>query len=93
MLLILSVSMLTIAPFALTAGLSNDPAVRVQLIAFALVFSVLGGFEVWLLVTAARRMGRVGAWHTDSWWATTDTTEQSATLACGRSSARRQRRR
>ena len=70
MLLILSVSMLTIAPFALEAGLGGDPAVRVQLVVFSVLFSVLGGFEGWLLATAGRRMGRVGAWRTQSWWAT-----------------------
>lgn len=43
MLLIVSASMLMIAPFALAAGLGSDPAVRAQLVAFSVVFSVLGG--------------------------------------------------
>lgn len=68
MLLIVSASMLIIAPFALAAGLGSDPAVRAQLVAFSVVFSVLGGLEGWLLVTARRRMGRVGAWRTSGWW-------------------------
>jgi len=71
MLLIVSASMLMIAPFALAAGLGSDPAVRAQLVAFSVVFSVLGGLEGWLLVTARRRMGRVGgAWRTSGWWTT-----------------------
>jgi hypothetical protein len=69
MLLILSASMLTIAPFALTSGLGGDPDVRAQLIAFSVVFSLLGGCEAWLLVTTGGRLGRIGAWSSASWWA------------------------
>lgn len=71
MLLILSLSMLAIAPVALAAELGGDPAVRAQLVAFSVVFSILGGFEAWLLATAGRGMGRAEAWRTDSWWCAT----------------------
>ena len=46
MLLILSVTMLAVVPFALVAGLGADPIVRPQLFAFAMVFTVLGGIEI-----------------------------------------------
>ena len=42
MLVIVSASMLLIAPFAFAAGLGSDPAVRAQLVAFSVVFSVFG---------------------------------------------------
>lgn len=82
MLLILSLSMLTIAPVALAMGLGGDPAVWAQLVAFTVVFSVLGGFEAWLLVTTGRGMGPVGAWRTDSWWCATRTGPEDP--GCGR---------
>jgi hypothetical protein len=63
MLLILSVTMLTVVPFALDAGLGADSVVRQQLVVFTVLFTVLGGIESWLLARARRRFGVV----TSSW--------------------------
>jgi hypothetical protein len=69
MLLILSVTMLTVVPFALAASLDTDPVVRQQLVMFTIVFSVLGGIETWLLARAQRRLGVVTAsWLRPGWW-------------------------
>jgi len=69
MLLILSVTMLAVVPFALAASLGTDPAVRQQLVVFTIVFTVLGGIETWLLARAQRRLGSVAAsWLRRGWW-------------------------
>jgi len=69
MLLVLSVAMLTVVPFALAAGLGADPVVRQRLSAFAIVFTVLGGIEIWLLARARRRLGVVSSsWLRRGWW-------------------------
>lgn len=78
MLFVLSLAMLAVAPFAVAAGLGDIQDVRAQLIVFSIVFTLLGGIEAWLLVTAGRHMGRVGAWRTASWWCTTERTAGSA---------------
>ena len=56
MLLILSITMLAVVPFALAAGLDTDPVVRQQLMAFTVLSTVLGGIETWLLARARRRL-------------------------------------
>jgi hypothetical protein len=69
MLLALSAAMLVVTPVALAAGLGHDPAVRPQLVAFTVVFAVLGAFEAWLLVVGARaRTRRVDPWRAHGWW-------------------------
>jgi hypothetical protein len=69
MLLILSVTMLTVVPFALAAGLGTDPVVSQQLIVFTVLFTVLGGIEIWLLARARRRLDVVTAsWLRRGWW-------------------------
>lgn len=69
MLLILSVTMLTVVPFALAASLDANPVVKQQLVVFAGLFSVLGGIEIWLLVRARRRLDPVIAtWRRHGWW-------------------------
>jgi hypothetical protein len=69
MLLILSVSMLTITPMALADGLGDDPVVRPQLVAFTIIFAILGGIEAWLLAAARRRIGATPAtWLRRGWW-------------------------
>lgn len=68
-LLILSASMLLLTPFALAADLDADPEVRAQIVAFTIVFTVLGGAEAWLLARGSRRLGRVpSAWLRTGWW-------------------------
>jgi len=72
MLLTLSVTMLAVVPFALTAGLGTDPVVTQQLVVFAIVFTVLGGIEGWLLARARRRLGIVtSSWLRRGWWSET----------------------
>jgi hypothetical protein len=69
MLLILSVTMLTVVPLALAAGLGTDPVVRQQLVVFTIVFTMLGAIETWLLACAKRRFGPVDApWLRRGWW-------------------------
>jgi hypothetical protein len=69
MLLILSVTMLVVVPFALSAGLDADPVVRQQLGVFMVLFTVLGGIEIWLLARAQRQMGVVTSlWLRHGWW-------------------------
>lgn len=69
MLLILSVTMLTVVPLALAAGLGPDPVVRQQLVVFTVVFTILGTIETWLLACAQRRLGVVdGSWLRCGWW-------------------------
>lgn len=71
MLLVLSLAMLAVAPFALAAGLGGDPEVGTQLIVFSVVFTALGAVEAWLLIGSGRRIGDIGAWRLASWWCTT----------------------
>ncbi len=56
MLLILSATMLAAVPFALAAGLGDDPsrAESRQLVIFTIEFTLLGGIETWLLARAQR---------------------------------------
>ena len=69
MLLTLSVTMLAVVPFALTAGLGTDPVVSQQLVVFTVLFTVLGGIEGWLLARARRRLGVVtSSWLRRGWW-------------------------
>jgi hypothetical protein len=69
MLLILSLTMLAVLPFALAAGLDTDPAVSQQLVIFAILFSLLGGIETWLLAAGRRRLGVVTLlWLRRGWW-------------------------
>jgi hypothetical protein len=68
-LLVLSVGMLAIAPFAVATGLQADAGIAAQLVVFSVVFGVLGAVEAWLLVTGARRMGPAGGrWLREGWW-------------------------
>lgn len=69
MLLILSVSMLAVAPFALAADLGADPEVAGQLVVFTVLFTLLGGIETWLLAHARSRLGAVSpSWLRPGWW-------------------------
>lgn len=69
MLLVLSMAMLAVTPFALVAGIHEDATVASQLVVFSIVFTVLGAAEVWLLAASRRRMDVVGrAWLRSSWW-------------------------
>jgi hypothetical protein len=69
MLLVLSVTMLTVVPFALAAGLGADPVVSQQLAVFTVLFTALGGIEIWLLARTQRRLGVVPAsWLRSGWW-------------------------
>lgn len=71
MLLVLSVAMLVIAPFALSAGLGDDASVVTQLVVFSVVFTVLGAAEAVLLAVGARRFAGVrGGWLRRGWWTT-----------------------
>lgn len=69
MLTVLSAAMLATTPFAAAAGLADDPVVRPQLVAFTVVFAILGAVEGWLLARGRRRMGTVPpGWARPSWW-------------------------
>jgi hypothetical protein len=69
MLLILSLTMLTVEPFALAAGLQSDPNAGKQLVVFSVLFTVLGAIETWLLALGRRRLGTVPqAWLRRGWW-------------------------
>ena len=69
MLLILSVTMLVVVPFAFAAGLGADPVVSQQLLVFTVLFAVLGGIESWLLVRARRQLGAItSSWLRRGWW-------------------------
>jgi hypothetical protein len=69
MLLILSLTMLAVVPFALGAGLGADPVVSQQLLIFAILFSLLGGIEAWLLACFGRRLDAVAPlWLRGGWW-------------------------
>lgn len=66
---VLCAAMLALTPVALVAGLAEDPTVASQLIAFTVVFTVLGGIETWLLVRAARHWSAPGpGWLRETWW-------------------------
>lgn len=68
-LLILSVSMLLVTPFAVAEGLHTDPEIRTQIVVFTVVFTALGAVELWLLLRGRRRLGSVpSAWLRDGWW-------------------------
>lgn len=68
-LLILSVAMLLVTPFAVAAGLHDDSDIRTQIIVFTFVFGVLAVVQTWLLVRGGRRLGRVPPpWLRDGWW-------------------------
>lgn len=68
-LLVLSAAMLMTAPVALAAGLGSDPDVAVQLVAFSVVFTVLGAAEAALLVAGNRRTATTGpTWRARGWW-------------------------
>jgi hypothetical protein len=69
MLLILSVTMLAVVPFALGAGLGADLVVSQQLVVFTVLFSAFGGIEIWLLAHARSQLGVVtAAWLQRGWW-------------------------
>jgi hypothetical protein len=69
-LFLLSVGMLAIAPFAIAQGLHTQPAIATQLVAFSVVFGVLGVIETWLLAVGARRMlPDTRGWLRRGWWA------------------------
>jgi hypothetical protein len=69
MLVTLSVAMLAVVPFALSSGLGSDPVISRQLVAFTIVFTVLGGIATWLLALAQRRLGVVPRpWLRRGWW-------------------------
>jgi hypothetical protein len=69
MLTILSAAMLLTTPFGLAAGLGDDPVTAPQLVAFTVVFAVLGGVELALLVVTARRMtAPPRGWSRPGWW-------------------------
>lgn len=86
MLTVLSVSMIAVVPFALAAGLGTDPAVRQQLILFAVLFAALGISEVWLLARARRRLEAVpGPWLRSGWWSDTGRATRASIAASDRS--------
>ena len=69
MLLILSMTMLAVVPFAVAAGLDTDPVVSQQLVVFTVLFTVLGGIEIWLLARTRRRLDVVtSSWLRRGWW-------------------------
>ena len=69
MLALLSVCMLLVTPFALAAGLWDDPVARPQLVAFTVVFAVLGGVQLALLVVGGRRTTTPSVgWLRPGWW-------------------------
>jgi hypothetical protein len=71
MLLVLSVAMLMTTPFGLAAGLGSDPEASGQLVAFTVVFAVLGLLEAAILAVAIRRRDPApGQWRRASWWST-----------------------
>lgn len=71
MLAPLSVAMLAVVPFALTAGLGQDPQVVAQLTVFGVVFSVLGLVQGVLLVAAARAAIPEPSRLRTGWWVPT----------------------
>lgn len=70
MLTILSAAMLVTTPFALAAGLGDDPVAGPQLVVFTVLFAVLGAVELALLVRARRRTASLPrVWWRPGWWA------------------------
>ncbi|HEU4491851.1 MAG TPA: hypothetical protein VFR74_13365 [Jiangellales bacterium] len=70
MLLVLSVAMLAVTPFAVSAGLADDPSVMSQLVVFSVLFALLAIAEGWLLFAGTRRTGEVStSWLRTGWWA------------------------
>lgn len=67
-LAVLSVAMLALTPVALAAGLGSDPTVRPQLVAFSVVFTVLGAAEGWIIARSARTAAPESGWLRDRWW-------------------------
>ncbi len=75
MLTTLSLSMLSVVPFALIAGLGSDSAVAPQLVAFTGIFTVLGSLEVGLLAVSVRRAVPASTARAKSgWWMPGDST-------------------
>ena len=69
MLTILSAAMLVTTPFALSAGLGDDPVVGPQLVVFTVLFAVLGAVEMALLVRSTQRTtSRPRVWWRPGWW-------------------------
>ena len=69
MLGILSVAMLTVTPVARLDGLGDNPEIRPQLIAFTVIFTILGAIEALLLATTQRRLSAIpDQWMRPGWW-------------------------
>lgn len=64
----LSASMLTVIPFALSAGLGTDPVAGPQIVVFSIVFSALGLAEGALLARCLRGGAAQTVGLRDSWW-------------------------
>jgi len=64
----LSVAMLAVIPFALNAGLGTDPVAGPQIVAFSVVFSVLGLAEAALIAGCLRGGAGLAVELRDSWW-------------------------
>ena len=65
----LSVAMLAVTPFALAAGLGPDPVAGPQIVAFGVVFGVLGVIEAaFLRLALAGSAGASGPILRASWW-------------------------
>jgi hypothetical protein len=70
MLLVLSAAMLAVTPFAVSAGLADDPSVLPQLVVFSVLFALLAIAEGWLLLAGSRRTGELStSWLRAGWWA------------------------
>lgn len=70
MLLVLSVSMLAVTPFAVSTGLADDPSVLSQLVVFSVLFTLLAIVEGGLLLAGRRRTAEVTIpWLRRGWWA------------------------
>jgi len=79
MLFILSVAMLTVTPVALLDGLGDNPEVRPQLIAFTVIFTVLGVIEALLLATTRHQLSTLpDHWMQPGWWPQQDSTAPAA---------------
>jgi len=68
LLAVLSVGMLAVTPFALAAGLAADPWAGPQLVAFSVVFGVLGVIEAALLAAGLRGQAGRPVRLRPSWW-------------------------
>lgn len=70
-LLVLSVAMVASVPAGVVAGLHEQPETAGQLIAFGIVFTLLGAAQAWLLVRGNRRTAEVPCgWLRPGWWPT-----------------------